>query len=87
MIFHWIITPFVVFLTALFNALPPWTVDLGSSWLHYSLQWLRPLDKFIPLHDAVLPLLAILLACFVGLNAVKWFKWLLSLIPTISSAG
>lgn len=87
MIWHLLLAPVTAFLTGLYNALPPWTVDLGGSWLVGGLAWLTPLDKYVPLHDGVLPCVTIAAGVFVALMAVKLFKFLLSLIPTISAGG
>ena len=87
MIWHLIITPFVALFNAIYAALPPWNVDLGSSWFHYALLWLVPLDKFIPLHDGFLPLILIAVGLFTVLNGIKIVKFLLSLLPTIGAGG
>lgn len=87
MIWHLLLTPVTAFLTALYHALPPWNVDVGSLWLMGALNWLAPLDKYVPLHDGVLPCVTIAAGIFVALIAVKLFKFLLSLIPTISAGG
>ena len=102
MFWHLLITPLTAFLTVLFNALPPWTITIGSgyldgaqgdpysvdhSFLHYALLFLAPMDRFVPLHDGVLPLLILSLAIFTGLSAFKALKFILSLVPTISAGG
>ena len=87
MFWHLLITPIVATLNALYNALPPWSPDIGQSWVHYGLVWLGPMDRFFPIHDAFLPALVVTSSIFVALNAVKWTKFLLSLIPTISAGG
>lgn len=55
--------------------------------LHWFVNFLGVLDRFIPVHDALLPILALSFAITLGLLIFKGVKWLLSLIPTISSAG
>lgn len=101
MFWHLLITPVVLLFNSTFNALPPWTITIGRgffdgastdssidhSMLHYSLYFLRPFDKYVPLHDAVLPMTALALAFFVSLLGFKLFKFVLSLVPTISAGG
>ena len=87
MIWHLIITPIVALLNSLYAALPVWNIDIGQSWLVPSLEWLASLDRFMPLHDALLPALSISGAVFVALFAFKLIKFILSLVPTISAGG
>lgn len=101
MFWHLVLTPLIFFLNSLYSALPPWTLTIGTgaadgqgaadsidhSYIHYGLVAMRPFDKFVPLHDGVLPLVLLGLAFFVALNAFKAMKFVLSLIPTISAGG
>ena len=102
MFWHLLIAPFVAVLTGLYNTLPPWTITIGHgagdgstvdntsidhSFIHYSLMLLAPFDKFVPLHDGVLPLVALALAIFLGLAGFKFIKFILSLVPTINFAS
>lgn len=101
MFWHWIIGAIVTFGQKLYDLLPAWNLQVGSgygdgatadssldnSFLHYLLLDLAPFDKFIPLHDGVLPLVTAAVLIFGGLLAFKGVKFLLSLIPGISAGG
>ncbi len=101
MFWHLILAPYIALFYAVFAALPPWTIKIGNgggdgsgdggssdnSFIHYALQSMAGFDKFLPLHDGVLPLVFIASAMFIGLSGFKLFKFLLSLIPTISAGG
>ena len=101
MVWHLILAPITALLNLLYAALPPWTVSIGSGagdgsgvdtasdhgFVHYSLLFLAPYDKWLPLHDGVLPLVGIAALMFTGLLAFKMIKFVLSLIPTINAGG
>ena len=101
MFFHLLITPLVTLFNGIYNALPTWNLFLGNGYgdgggdggsldrslVHYTLRFLVPFDKYIPLHDGVLPVLGLTLAVFTSLLAFKAFKFALSLIPTVSAGG
>jgi hypothetical protein len=85
-------TPFFALLTALLGgflaSLPPWTIKIGDglsvanpsdrNFIHVGLQVLGPLDRFIPIHDGLLPILGISVAITVGLNLYKGVMWLVN---------
>lgn len=100
MFWHLLITPIVLLFHTLYDALPPWTISLGSGlnpsddvstldggMLHKSLTYMATFDRYVPLHDGVLPIVSLALAFFVAMIAFKVFKFILSLIPTISAGG
>lgn len=90
-------------LNGLFAALPPWTfagllpasgpsTGLGGpsgdgGALTWFLQLLRVLDRYLPIHDALVPIVSVSLALAAALMAFKAIKFLLSLIPTVSAGG
>ena len=100
MFWHLLITPVVALFNSVFNALPAWTISIGDgadgsgadpsfdhSFIHYALLSMSQFDKFVPLHDGLLPLVAIAFVTFLGLSGFKLFKFVLSLVPTISAGG
>lgn len=101
MFWHWLLAPVILFANTAFGLLPPWNLQIGfgyldgassdqsldHSYIHYLLLDLAPFDRFIPLHDAVLPLITLAVLAVSGLLAFKFVKFGLSLIPGISAGG
>ena len=61
------------------------TADGGA--LRWFLSFFQQLDRFIPLHDGLIPIMAVMLSLSAGLLAFKIVKFVLSLVPTISAGG
>lgn len=55
--------------------------------IRWFLQLLFVLDRYLPIHDALLPIVSVTMAISLGLVAFKVVKFILSLVPTISAAG
>ncbi len=96
MIWHPFLAVLAAFLGTLYNLLPPWTFHLTGDQTGASsdyggvaafISWLGTLDRFIPIHDALVPMVGVQLAITLGLLVFKAIKFVLSLIPTISAGG
>lgn len=102
MIFAPLLHLLTALLNGVYHALPVWTftgflsatgggesgaatADNGA--LRWFLSFFQQLDRFIPIHDALVPIMSVMLALSVGLLAFKVVKFVLSLVPTISAGG
>ena len=63
----------------------PGSTDAGG--LYWFLSFLKVLDRFIPVNDALVPIVLISFGITAGLLTFKGIKFVLSLIPTISAGG
>lgn len=102
MIFSPLLHLLALLLNSVYAVLPAWTftgflsptggADSGANTadggaLRWFLSFFQQLDRFIPLHDALVPIMGVMLSLSLGLMAFKVVKFILSLVPTISAGG
>lgn len=96
MFFHPILAAITSLMNTLYSTLPDWhflgfganpdaASDKGA--LYWFLSFLKVLDRFVPVNDALVPIVLISFGITAGLLTVKTVKFVLSLIPTISAGG
>jgi len=89
-------------LNSLYASLPPWTFSFngpvgGSSSIgggggdtgavETFIFFLSAFDRFIPIHDCLVPIVSTQITITIAMLAFKAVKFILSLVPTISAGG
>jgi hypothetical protein len=99
MIWHPIIAAFVTFITTLKAAIPAFNYHLGGyhevadptsidgSSVSRALASLVVWDRFLPIHDALLPACLFSIQVVAAFLVIKTVKFIISCIPTVSGSG
>jgi len=96
MLLHLLMGSLNTALLSFYSALPPWSIVLGSgatpdasdgNALHLVIVYVVMWDRFLPIHDCLLPILVVQGLIFAVMIGLKIFFKTASFIPTIGAGG